>query len=392
MKHKNNINLLRFVNNRRGTNSYKWDLNENIEYSFSVADMDIALSDLIIQDIKKRIDFGVFGYEYVGEGYYQSFINWINKFHGIKINKDWITVVDGVITGIKIALQAFTKKDDAVLVLTPCYHSYIDAIKTNERKLVTCNLIYNSNNYELDINQFEKLILKEKVKVFILNNPHNPTGKLFEKKELEAIQKICSRYSVLVVSDEVFEDFVVPKSEFQSFMNVSDNKCLSIIATSPCKTFNISGLKISNFMIKNYNVRKKFVNQKNKNMSERANCLSLAISESVYKLGENWLNSVISNSLINKNIVMEFMKIKHPRIKIVDSYVAYWLWIDLNELSIPESDLRKLLINNAIDISYGSMYGDIGKGFIRLNLMCSLSNINMFLETFDRIISVYIDL
>lgn len=389
MNNEKNLSSLKFINNRTGTNSYKWDKNENIKYSFGIADMDIALSDNIIKAINKKIDTGLFGYEYISENYYDTFINWVRNRHNIEIKKDWIIVVDGVITGIKIAVQSFTKEGDGVLILNPYYHSYVDAIKNNNRRLVTSNLIYKNNNYELNTKNFEKIILRENVKLFILNNPHNPTGKVWSEKELREIYKICSKHSVLIISDEVFGDFVVPRNSFVSFSSVCDSNGLLIIATSPCKTFNISGLKISNFIIKNYSIRREFINQKNKNMSERANCLSLAISEMVYKHGEFWLNSVITNSLINKKVVMDFLKEKYPDIQIVNSSVVYWTWINLNALSIPEDALHNLFLKHSIEVSYGSIFGNLGDGFIRVNLMCSVDNIKVFLRTFDEILKSY---
>ena len=190
MNNEKNLSSLKFINNRTGTNSYKWDKNENIKYSFGIADMDIALSDNIIKSINKKIDTGLFGYEYISENYYDTFINWVRNRHNIEIKKDWITVVDGVITGIKIAVQSFTKEGDGVLILNPYYHSYVDAIKNNNRRLVTSNLIYKNNNYEFNTKFFEKIILKENVKLFILNNPHNPTGKVWSEEELREIYKV----------------------------------------------------------------------------------------------------------------------------------------------------------------------------------------------------------
>ena len=174
-----------YVIDRKNTNSYKWDLLKyDDRISLGVADMDFKLPQRILDEMHKRIDYGIFGYEYEGDEYYLSFINWMKQRHGLNIAKDWIICVSGVITGIKIAISIFTDIGDCILLQTPIYHAYFEAIDNNNRKVVSIKLVNKDGKYEIDIEDFENVIKRNKVKLFILCNPHNPVGRVWTKDEI----------------------------------------------------------------------------------------------------------------------------------------------------------------------------------------------------------------
>lgn len=361
-----------YVIDRKNTNSYKWDLLKyDDRISLGVADMDFKLPQRILDEMHKRIDYGIFGYEYEGDEYYLSFINWMKQRHGLNIAKDWIICVSGVITGIKIAISIFTDIGDCILLQTPIYHAYFEAIDNNNRKVVSSKLVNKDGKYEIDFEDFENVIKRNKVKLFILCNPHNPVGRVWTKDEILNILTICKKYSVVVLSDEVYHDFVFIKEGYNSCISFNNMYDKIIVATSPCKSFNVAGIYVANYVIPNKELREAFFKGKRKSGYIANNALGIKLCESIYKYGGKWLDELVEYIRENIKIVSDYFNEKFPNIMVVRTEASYLLWIDCSCLKINYKELERVFIDEMhIELSQGYTFGDNGKMFIRMNVAC----------------------
>ena len=361
--------------NRYGTNSYKWDIykgNTDI-ISLSIADMDFMTSPEIIDELVKRVKFGVFGYEFASKRYNQSIIHWMDKKHNWKIKTEWIVCLQGVITGIKLLIEEFSNIGESIIIQTPVYQAFGETIKIKNRKIICSSLKYENNKYSIDFDIFESLIIEHKVKILILCNPHNPIGRIWSIEELRRLGEICLKYQVLIICDETHQDFVGDKSEFHTFLTAV-KKCsdISFICTSPCKSFNLAGLQVSNFIIPNKELRDRFIKRKKQSHTDSINCIGLLACEVAYEKGEPWLKAV--NKYVNENTeyVSNFIQENLPELQVVQAQATYLLWINCKKLDFNNAELEDFFINKVkINVVQGYVYGDDGSGFIRMNLACS---------------------
>ena len=237
---------------RKGTNSAKFD-GEKAKLPgmlpMWVADMDFETLPEVKEALMKRVEHGIYGYTFPSESYYQSVINWMKDRHNFDIKKEWIVCTPGIVTALKLAVKAFTKENDNIMIMKPVYYPFDASINQNGRNVVECPLIF-EDEYLCDFELFEKTIINNNIKMFILCNPHNPIGKVWKKEELYNIGMICKKYGVIVVSDEIHMDFVYSGNKHTAFYNVDESfKEFSIICTAPSKTFNLAALQTSNIVI-----------------------------------------------------------------------------------------------------------------------------------------------
>jgi len=208
---------VRYSTDRLGTNCLKWDALDN-RYgdkdliAMWVADMDFKLPEIVIEVMKKRIEHGIFGYSYVADSYYDSFIKWEKNRHNFAVNKEWIRFSTGVVTALYWVVNAFTQPSDSVIIFTPVYFPFHSAVTDNGRKLITSALINTNGIYSIDFENFEKNIIENQVKLFIQCSPHNPVGRVWTQEELSKVLSICKKHNVLVVSDEIHQDIIIGKN------------------------------------------------------------------------------------------------------------------------------------------------------------------------------------
>jgi len=228
--------------NRRNTNSFKWDSNKEKDIlPMWVADMDFKTADPIIRALDTRVKHGVFGYAMIPDDYYEAEVRWWDKRHNFKIKKEWIEVSTGVIPSLSAVVQAFAEPGDKVLIQSPVYNYFNTSITNNKCNVVLNELKYNGEYYEIDFDDFEKKSSDEKVKIFILCNPHNPSGRVWSRYELERLGEICLKHNVLVLVDEIHRDLVYKENKYIPFASVNEKFLMnSITCTAPSKTFNLA--------------------------------------------------------------------------------------------------------------------------------------------------------
>jgi len=364
--------------NRKNTGSIKWDMMEQFQKPLDVlplwvADMDFKAPIGVLNALSEVIEHGVFGYTTPRQSYYEAVVNWMRRRHDWQIKKDWIIVTPGVVPIIHFIVAQFTKPLDSVLIQRPVYSPFTDVILDNGRTLVNSSLEIRNGRYEIDFIDFEKKIIDNQVKLFILCNPHNPIGRVWTKEELITIGDICLKYNVLVVVDEIHHDLVFKKYKHIPFASLGHrygNNCIT--CTAPSKTFNLGGLKVANIIVENQEIFEKLTSYLESIDLIMCNTFGIIGCESAYLTGETWLNELMDYIESNKKYVQDFITKKLPMIKVIDSEATYLLWIDFRGLGLNKLELENFLIQEAkLWLNHGDSYGEEGSGFQRLNLACS---------------------
>lgn len=372
--------------NRKGTNCNKYD-NEKI-YNDSkmiplwVADMDFETLPEIQDALKKVVDQKIYGYTSTSKDYFDSIINWMKRRHNFIIEKDWIVPANGVITGLRLAIQTFTKKDDHVLIMKPVYYPFDRSILINDRKVVECPLILTNGHYECDFELFEQKIIQNNVKLFILCNPHNPVGRVWHQDELYKMGKICQKHNVYVVTDEIHMDFIHPGNKHIPFYNVDESfKDFSIVCTSPSKTFNIAGIQVANMIIANKKIKDRFLKLRSEAGISNPNIFALAACKAAYQYGDKWVNELTNYIYDNLKYMESFFEKELPQLKIIKPEGLYLVWVDMRSLNMNEKDLEQFMLNKAhLWLDEGYVFGTGGNGFERFNIACPRKILKKALE------------
>lgn len=384
---------------RKGSDSRKWSLKGMYEMAsyvdedsipLWVADMDFKAPDFVQEALKKRVEHGVFGYNITDEKYYDSIEYWLKSRNNWSIEKSWIVPTSGVVPALCYAIKAFTKFGDGVIVQNPVYPPFRGSIELNGRKVINNALKLIENKYEMDFDDLENKLKDSKNKMLILCNPHNPVGRVWTRDELEKVVALCLKYKKIIVSDEIHSDLILFKNKFTSIGTLDENiKDYLIVCTSISKTFNLAGLKASNIIIPNNDLREKFLDEMFKVGAKHVPNIFGAIGiEACYsKSGEEWLDNLIVYLEQNYLFLKNYLEKKIPEIKCFPLEGTYLAWIDLRGLKLTKEELRVKLEEKAkIVIDDGKIFGDEGEGFIRLNFACHRSILEETLERLEKAI------
>lgn len=376
---------------RSHSGSSKWDIMKEAKPDvpnniapLSVADIDIPLApeikDGLIEFLNNDV---VLGYTNPTDRYYQAVKNWMLNRHDYKIEKDWIVISNGIVPALFDAVAAFTNKNDGVIIFTPVYYPFYRAIETNDRQIIECSLINQDTNYKIDFNKLENLAKDSNNKMLILCNPHNPIGRVWQKEELEKIAKICLDNDLIIVSDEIHQDLIMPGFKHYPIAALNDRIAdITITCSAPSKSFNLAGLQGSNIIIKNPNLRDKFILQQEKRSFHSLNTIAYEATILAYNKGENWLEEF--KSLIHRNyqILVDFINQNLPKVKIYPLQGTYLAWLDFRSYGYHFKDLEKKMINADLYLDEGYLFGQEGEGFERINIACPTS---VLLEALERL-------
>jgi len=367
--------LKEYLVERKGTYSLKWDALDkrfgNADLiSMWVADMEIKAPKEVIEALKERCEHGVFGYSYVSDEYYNSVINWLKEKHNYEIKKEWLRFTNGVVTAIYCFVNIFTKVDDAVLILTPVYYPFHNAVKDNNRKLITCDLKNTDGYFTIDYDEVEKKIVENKVKLFIQCSPHNPAGRVWKEEELAKILEICKKHNVLVISDEIHQDIIMKGYKHIPSAIVANGKYADnlITVSAASKTFNLAGLIHSNIIISNAELRKKYDEEIKKINQTEINILGMLATQVAYEKGSEWLENVKEIIEDNFNYLKTELNKHIPEIIITNLEGTYLVFLDLRKI-IPIDKVKEFIQDKCnLAIDFGEWFGASFKGFIRINL------------------------
>lgn len=379
--------------NRKGTNCLKYDY--AVERGkpadvlpLWVADMDFTVSEEITKSLHAAVDHGIYGYTQPKDAYYNAITNWMEKNHNWKTKREWIMKTPGVVFALGAAVKAFTKPGDAVLIQNPVYYPFTNIIRDNDRRVIDNTLVYEKrvtegkSQYSIDYEDFERKIVQEHIKLFILCNPHNPVGRVWNREELQYLGEICLRHHVIVVSDEIHNDFVYPGFEHTVFANVDPRFAeFTVTCTAPSKTFNLAGLQISNIFISNETLREAFQKEIDKTGYDEPNALGAVACEAAYRGGQEWLDQLRAYLLENLNFLRTYLQEKIPQIHLVEPEGTYLVWLDCSELGISGKELDQFIVEKAgLWLDGGAMFGPSGSDFQRVNIACPRATLELALD------------
>lgn len=375
------------VVNRKNTYSLKYDFaaQRNMPQDLLplwVADMDFKVSSYIQEAIAQQTEHGIFGYSDVQKPYFDALQQWMQNHYNWEVQNEWLIKTPGVVYALATAVKAFTKEGDGVLIQQPVYYPFNDVITDNERKAVSNTLFQDENGtYRMDFKDFEEKIIQENIKLFFLCNPHNPVGRVWSEEELIRIGDICYRHGVIVVSDEIHADFVF-SGKHSVFANLKEEyKEISIVATSPSKTFNIAGLQVSNLFIPNTELRQKFEKQLAASGYSQLNILGLVAAQAAYQHGDEWYAAMHEYVYQNILYAKQFIQENLPEITLSKTEGTYLLWLDFRKLGLSENELECLIVKKAkLWLDRGGLFGETGKGFQRINAACPRTILTKALE------------
>lgn len=378
--------------NRFGHHTYKWKEAETDRQVLPawIADMDFEVLPEIRQTVHDYAEQLVYGYTYASDGLIEAVQKWEEKHHSYRFEKDALVFIEGVVPAISTAIQAFTKEGEAVLINTPVYPPFARSIKLNNRRLITNSLVEKDGLYEIDFVQLEKDFVEEDVKLYVLCNPHNPGGRVWEKEVLEKIGQLCQKHGVLLLSDEIHQDLALFGHKHQSFNTVNEDfKEFSLILSSATKTFNIAGTKNSYAIIENPKLRLVFQKRQLANNQHEISGLGYLATEAAYRYGEDWLTEL--KELIEKHInYVEDVFGKETKIKVMKPQGTYLIWLDFSAYDISDEELRKLLRDEAkVILNRGLDFGEEGALHARLNVAMPTSILE---EVCQRIIATFSNL
>ena len=380
---------------RRGTGCVKWDESprEGMDHVSDliplwVADMDFKAAPAILEAVRRRAEHGVFGYTVVEQEYYEAVINWFQRRHNWRIHREEILYTTGVVPAMSVAVKALTMPGEKVLILSPDYNCFFSSVRNNGCEVLETALKPVGDSFEVDWVDFEAKCADEKTTVFLLCNPHNPTGRVWTKAELSQMNDICLKYQVKVVSDEIHCELIMPGHQFQPFAAVSDLcRQNSVILNSPSKSFNIAGLQAANIICSQPEWRRRLDRAININEVCDLNPFGPVGLIAAYNESEDWIDELNQYLWGNYTFLRDFIGKNIPQWKVCRLEGTYLPWVDISATGISEQQLCDRLLSEAhVWVNPGTMYGpESGRGYIRLNIATQRSRLE---EALNRIAGV----
>lgn len=380
--------------NRAKTGSHKWQQmyewnpkSGDAIYPLSIADVDMKIAPEIVEGLKDYIDTAIFGYDAPTQDYYEAVKNWMKTQHNWEIQADWIVTMPGVVTSLFTAIRAYTESGDGVLMLSPVYYPFYSSISKSNRNIVTSSLLRKGNHYEIDFTDFEEKAKDPANKLLLFCSPHNPVGRVWTKEELEQLVSICLANDVLILSDEIHQDITMPGHTHIPTATLSEEAAsICITATATSKTFNLAGLKNSNIIIPNENLRSLFQEDLAVTGTDGGtNVVGLKATELAYAKGEPWLKEFKQLIWKNHQELKRYLHNELPEVSVFDLEGTFLQWLDFNAFDLSSKELEKVLHKEAFVFGdEGYIFGVEGNGFERLNIAVPTQ---VLMEALERLVA-----
>ena len=360
---------------RRGTNCVKWDESPSADViPLWVADMDFRVAPAIQKALQQRVEHGVFGYNIVPESYYEAVISWFHRRHQWEIQRHWILYTTAVVPAMSCVIKALTMPGEKVLILSPAYNCFFSSIKNNGCEVLESPLKPIGDTFEVDFIDFEAKCADEKTTLFLLCNPHNPSGRVWTREELQRMYDICQKHGVKVVSDEIHCELIMPGHEFVPFGTITDD---CVVMNSPSKNFNTAGLQIANIICKHPGWRRRIDRAININEVCDVNPFGIVALQAAYNESEDWLDELNQYLWGNYQVLCDFIDKNLPQWKVCCLEGTYLPWVDVSAMGIPVDTLCQRLLQEAkVWVNPGTMYGpQTGQGYVRFNIATQRSRL-----------------
>ncbi|MDR1944351.1 MAG: PatB family C-S lyase [Synergistaceae bacterium] len=376
---------------RRGTGCEKWDelaevFGKGDLLPFWVADMDFRSAPEIIEELRRLVDFGVFGYPTVTDGARESVAGWLEKRHGWTTDPSRVGFTPGIITALSAAVQAFSEPGDGVVIQTPVYPQFFSLIRRNDRVVLPNPLIETEAGYEMDFDNLREVLQDKRAKILLLCSPHNPVARVWKAEELSRLSEICLERGVTVLSDEIHQDLIFSDAKHLPIGLASPQlDPLLITFVAPSKTFNIAGLSASAWIANDQKIAGRMKKTLSAMHVSSANMLGLAALEAAYRNGEPWLNQLMQYLEGSRGLVESFIKNRMPRVRMKHPEGTFIFWLDFRAYGLGNRELQRILINDAgVALSPGANFGGEGEGFARLNVGCPKAQLEEGLSRIER--------
>lgn len=376
---------------RRNTDSLKWEIKEN-ELPMWVADMDFMTAPEIIDAVREKAVHGVYGYSVVPVSWYAAYTDWWSRRHHLQMEREWLIFCSGVIPAISSIVRKLTTVGEKILIQTPVYNNFFNAIENNGRQVLENPLQYQQGQYEIDFDDLELKLSDPQTSMMILCNPHNPVGKLWDKETLAKIGVLCHRHHVIVVSDEIHCDLTDPGTEYVPFAAVSD-LCRenSITCLAPTKAFNLAGLMTAAVMVPDALLRHRVRRGFHTDEIAEPNFFAAAAAEAAFSRGEAWLDELRAYIYENRKFAAKFLSEKLPQITAVPAQATYLMWLDCTKAAENSKELAAFIRQDTgLYVLAGSHYGKAGEGFLRVNIACPRRMVKDGMERLVKGISDYL--
>lgn len=364
------------VVDRLGTNSMKWSP-EVLEDMFGkpdlkplwVADMDFEVAPAIKEAVTKVAEHGIYGYSGTDK-HITAFKNWLDRRFDVEVDEGWILNTPGIVTALNIAVQTYTKPGDKIIIQKPVYYPFSDAIENNGRHISNNQLKEVDGNYEIDFEDFEERAKDPHTTMFILCSPHNPVSRVWSKEELSRLMDICIQNDVLVVSDEIHNDLVMPGYEHTVTFGIDEKYSENIItAMAPSKTFNLAGMQLSYIVIPDEGLRHKFERSLEQLGLGMMNPFALEAATAAYNDSEEWLEELIEYIHGNFEYLKTYFAKELPEVEVRELEATYLVWLDFRGLDLDTEELNEIMTNKAgVALDGGTWFGEEGEGFMRINI------------------------
>lgn len=347
-----------------------------------VADMDFRVPDELIEKLKERIDHGIFGYTDPKPDYYAALCGWFLNRHGWRTSPDGWVMTCSVVFALCSLLNTVTEEGDAVIICQPVYYPFAESILKNNRRLVVSELESSDGFYTVNYEDFEKKIVENNVKAFILCNPHNPVGRVWTQEELVRLGNICIKHGVFVISDEIHSDFVFDGHGHTAFAAADKSFAQHCaVCTAPTKTFNIAGLHISNVYVEDAGVRAAFKKRLSMQGFNQPNLIGMLACRTAYEYGGEWLGELLAYLDGNIKFAADYVKRSLPQISFLRPEGTYLLWFDCRRLGLDNARLSAFMRDKAkLWLDDGYIFGESGSGFVRINAACPRSVLKTALD------------
>lgn len=360
---------------RKNTYSTQWDFIEDRFgrsdlLPFSISDTDFQAPAAILEELKKLVDHGIFGYSrWNHDAFKDSISSYYRNAHQTPVENDWVVYSPSVLYSISVLLRQLTKEQDNILVFDPMYDAFINVVEKNDRKLVTVPL-NRETNYEIDFALFEEKATQSQL--FLLCSPHNPTGKVFSQQEMTEMIRICQKHQLTIISDEIHSDMILFENTHYPLLNWYNDYENLIIVSSASKTFNIPGLGGSYAFIASKELRDSFLVQtKERDFVNSPSIMGMVATMTAYNQCQDYTASLVEYIEGNMRYLADYLKKELPAIAFQMPQATYLAWLDVSGLGYSSETLQDALVNvGKVGIMRGEVYGENGQGFLRMNLGC----------------------
>lgn len=376
---------------RRNTNSAKFDEMDALFGSdvmhLGVADMDYRSPKPIIEAMQNIVEKGVFGYTIWPENYEELVSQWMKRRYEQETKTEWVVFSPRINMALNMAVETFTNEGDGIVLHTPAYTALQNAVEKYNRVMIESPLVLENGRYKMDFQQLRRNLDEKKAqgvcaKIMLLCNPHNPTGRVWETEELQEVVDICKEYDLLLISDEIHEDFVKKGHKFVSCLHFQEDfQGRMIVCNSITKTFNVPGVILSNLLIPDQGIRERMKETMDRWGLHNPNIFAAGIMEAAYTQCDEWIEQVNAYLDENYEFLKKYLEKNMPELEVIPSEGTYMAWVQTEKLQISPEELEKFFIEDAkVSVYMGSRYGKHTDSFIRINIATSRSYLQEALE------------